>query len=158
MMDDEEDYDYESNDDEEDCWETNPCSLPEPEDCRNIHLFFCCSAVIPFQNMSLLVWLFYVLLTVSTFVLCSFIAVLISRRFKSETPDPIEYDDLPNIRVDPAKAFAQQVKFMMRLKRKMKTFKENKAKNELSKVHDWFKKIIRISLLVSFSSTAKPLT
>jgi hypothetical protein len=86
--------------------------------------------------MSLLVWLFYVLLTVSTCVLCSFIAVFIFRRFKSETPDLIEYDDLPKIRVDPAKAFAQQVKFMMRLKRKMKTFKENKAKNELLKVHD----------------------
>jgi len=35
-------------------------------------------------------------------------------------------DEEPKIKIDPAKALATQVKFVMRLQRKMKRFKERK--------------------------------
>ena len=44
-------------------------------------------------------------------------------------PRYLSEGDSPKIKTDPARILAKQVKFMMRLKRRMKSFKERKLKN-----------------------------
>ena len=81
--------------------------------------------------MSLLVWFdaYYVspyLVSLTCFI---FAAWLLKRLlpYQPSPPEPRYLIDDAKIRTDPGKALAQQVKFMMRLKRRMKNFKEKKA-------------------------------
>ena len=54
---------------------------------------------------------------------------LCTRRTFEYKPKHASEPDEVRIKTDPEKAFAKHVKFMMRLKRKMKNFKERKSKN-----------------------------
>jgi hypothetical protein len=79
--------------------------------------------------MSLLVSLFSPLPAVIIGFLCLLLAIYVLKsHFRSGGIDSglFNEDEEPKIKIDPAKALATQVKFVMRLKRKMKRFKERK--------------------------------
>ena len=66
-----------------------------------------------------------------TAITCFIFAAWLLKRFlpyQPSPPEPTYLIDEPKIRTDPGKALAKQVKFMMRLKRRMKNFKEKKEK------------------------------
>jgi hypothetical protein len=64
-----------------------------------------------------------------------------SQWFETSGPEVRFPEDAPKIKTDPAKALAQQVKFMLRLKKKMRRFKERKeiesGKKPGSRLNGW---------------------
>ena len=85
--------------------------------------------------MSLLVWLdAYYLSPYFTAATCFIFAAWLLKRFlppQLSPPEPSYLVDEAKIKTDPGKALAQQVKFMLRLKRRMKSFREKKALGQL---------------------------
>ena len=66
-----------------------------------------------------------------------YVGILVLRNYQQWQECEYSYaeDDKPKIKIDPAKALAARVKFVMRLKRKMKEFKEKKTEEEKRKAN-----------------------
>ena len=70
-----------------------------------------------------------IVIYVFIFVLIIFTTKIIV--FKKEVEEVNESDQRPKVVVNPGKALAQNVKFVMRLKKRMKEFKARKIKESL---------------------------